>query len=70
MAGRITRNELQNAAAEALSHWDPDLMEPGQVEVLQAVIDHPENFSDADGVDIHTRDVWDYLEEVSRNLSA
>jgi hypothetical protein len=70
MSRIVTRQELVYSAQEALNNWDKDLMEPGQAEVLQAIIDNPQNFSDDDGVEIHTRDIWDYLEEVSRNLSA
>jgi hypothetical protein len=63
----ITKQQLADAAREALANWDGDLMEPGQSQVLEAIATKPHNFSDNDGmVEIPEGwDVWKYLEEVS-----
>ena len=66
----ITGSELAAAAQSALDNWDRDLMQEGQVEVLEAIVNNPANFSDNDGmVDTGKRDVWDWLEEVSSSLA-
>lgn len=66
----ISKQQLAASAKEALENWDADLMAPGQAKVLQAIIDNPHNFADNNGkVEIHTVNVWDYLEEVSYNLA-
>jgi hypothetical protein len=67
----MNKQELAQAAREALANWDSDLMVDGQSAVLQAIADNPHNFADNDGnVDIPAGwDVWKYLEEVSANLA-
>ena len=67
----ISKKQLANAAQEALSNWDADLMQPGQATVLQAMADNPANFADNnEKVEIPKGwDIWKYLEEVSTNLS-
>lgn len=67
----MSKQELAQAAQEAIENWDAGQMEPGQMEVLQAIVDNPDNFADVDGnVDIPAKlDVWKYLEEISVSLA-
>jgi hypothetical protein len=68
---KMTAKKFAEAAQEALKNWDADLMQPGQAQVLEAIVNNPANFADTNGeVDTGKRDVWDYLEEISSSLSA
>ncbi len=69
----VTKEQLAQAAKEALNNWDPQFMQPGQTAVLEGMVNNPSNFSDNEGmVEIpdNFRDIWDYLEEVSVNLAS
>lgn len=67
----ITKEQLQQAAREALANWDADLMQSGQADVRQSIIDNPQNFADNNGeVEIPAKwDIWQYLEEISSSLA-